>query len=64
MSETKHANAIAQVEKALRSNGIAIAGFSGAVINATDEEVNMGGDVLPAGQYVAVEFKVIVPIPL
>lgn len=62
MSEIKHADAIAQVEKALRSNGIAIAGFSGAVVNTTDGEVNIGGDVLPAGQFVAVEFKAVVPI--
>lgn len=62
MSETIHSKAVAQVENALRSNGIAVAGFTGVVVNTTDGEITVGGEVLPAGKFVAVEFKAVVPI--
>jgi hypothetical protein len=62
MSVTIHSMAVAQVENALRSNGIAIAGFTGVVVNTTDGEMTIGGDVFPAGKFVAVEFKAVVPI--
>lgn len=63
MSEKIHSKAISNVEEALKLAGIAVAGFSGAVVHTLTENTSIGGNTFPAGQYVAVEFKVIVPMP-
>lgn len=62
MSDKIHAQAVLNVEKALKLAGISVAGFSGVVIHSTNSDTQIGGDLLPAGKYVAVEFRVIVPI--
>lgn len=64
MSDKIHAKAVASVEDALKLAGIYVAGFSGAVVHTITEETCIGGNTLSAGQYVAVEFKAIVPITL
>lgn len=63
MSEKIHSKAVSNVEEALKVSGIAIAGFSGAIVHTLTEETSIGGSTFPAGQYVAVEFKAIVPMP-
>ena len=62
MSNNIHAQAVSNVEDALKLAGIAVAGFSGAVVHEITEDTSIGGNTFSAGQYVAVDFKAVVPI--
>lgn len=62
MSNTVHSEAVARVENALKSNGIAIAGFTGVVVNTVDDPVEIGGNIIPAGKFAVVECKAVVTI--
>jgi hypothetical protein len=62
MSNNIHAQAVSNVEDALRLAGISVVGFSGVIAHVVDLETQVGGVVVAPGKYVGIDFKVIVPI--
>lgn len=62
MSDNIHVQAVSSVENALRLAGVSIVGFSGVVAHVLDSDTQVGTSTIPAGKYVAIDFKAIVPI--
>lgn len=62
MTNNVHAEAVVVIENTLKAAGIPIVGFSGAMVYIFDSEVQVGGEFLPPGKYVSVDFKAIVPV--